>query len=196
MTGTSNEASETAAESSDAGFDPLPEKVRRSIKWNTEVLAQILKQLVASRETSQSSDISATNATSEAKDDMVPLDEVAEVITLPAFTATKKSCTIRDLEFMVQDQLKDYVTAIALLHRGNPFHNFEVSVTMRSVYAPERVLCADRFYNLGWVCVCVCVSCYKSNSHPTYFSDTARLPYGNERCEAPGANHRCQGARQ
>ncbi len=66
----------------------------------------------------------------------IVVDEVAEVITLPKFTARsikvlEKAETIV-LEEAVISQLKDYISTIASMYRKNPFHNFEHA---RYVYA-------------------------------------------------------------
>ena len=61
--------------------------------------------------------------------DAMPLDEVAEIIELPAFDkkAAKRqrdNSSKKALEPMVMSQLKEYVTMVASMYRENPFHNF------------------------------------------------------------------------
>jgi hypothetical protein len=57
------------------------------------------------------------------------MDEVKETITLPRFDAkaTKQESHSEDilLGSVVQNELHDYVTTVAMLYRENPFHNFE-----------------------------------------------------------------------
>ena len=112
---------------SEGDFDPLPEKLRRSIKWNTEILSQLLKQIVAARKVSSDNCICREDQDRSYSRKTV-LDEVTEIISLPPFSAGKREKNLNDLHTDVTDQLKDFVTAVALLYRSNPFHNFEVGV--------------------------------------------------------------------
>ena len=54
------------------------------------------------------------------------LDEVTEIISLPPFSESKGTPHLAVLDQEVVDQLQNFVTAVALLYRTNPFHNFEV----------------------------------------------------------------------
>lgn len=58
------------------------------------------------------------------------LEEVSEVIEMPRFdTKAARKLSLNDdmhVEITVKDQLKEYVTRIASMHRDVPFHNFEV----------------------------------------------------------------------
>jgi len=61
--------------------------------------------------------------------DNIPLEEVAEIIELPAFDKKasrrqRDNSTKKDLDPMLMTQLKEYVTMIASMYRENPFHNF------------------------------------------------------------------------
>lgn len=111
---------------------------QRLINYNVDLLASMLKKIVARRTAlSRGRRASITNAASRAKsmNDVFDehstslLDEVKEFIRLPNFDA--KACEqIMDLDSIhlsedVLLQLKKFVTSIASLYRGNPFHNFE-----------------------------------------------------------------------
>ena len=146
MTGATDD-SETAGET-EGGIGSLSEKIRRSIKWNTEILAQILKQIVARRQTGGpvAPSMAQGSSTVSTCDNCTVLDEVAEVITLTPFTETKAPATSTTankskLSARVLDQLQDYVTAIALLYKANPFHNFDHAshVTMSVVKLLARI---------------------------------------------------------
>lgn len=78
--------------------------------------------------------------------DKIVVDEVAEIITLPKFTA--KSIKALDkahsvvLDEEVISQMKDYITTIASMYRKNPFHNFEHAshVTMSANKLLNRIV--------------------------------------------------------
>ena len=77
------------------------------------------------------------------------LDEVTEVIMLPQFDA--KAAAFRDeyknvqISQNVKAQLRDYVSTIASMYRGNPFHNFEHAchVTMSVSKLLTRIVAPD-----------------------------------------------------
>ena len=61
----------------------------------------------------------------------IVVDEVAEIIALPQFSAEAINALAHADEIQlnqeVVSQLKDYIATIAHMYRKNPFHNFEVS---------------------------------------------------------------------
>lgn len=130
--------------------DDVQARHRRLIDWNVEVLHQLLKQIVARRlvtfkrsdESSNSDEVressrnrgslrlstSQSSEGSNAVPPSMPLDEVKEIIALPAFDR-KASVRQKDpskivIPEVVLDQLKDLVTTIAMMYNDNPFHNF------------------------------------------------------------------------
>lgn len=106
-------------------------KQERLIKWNVEVLSNLLRQIEARRvpvssRILQSPYESTADLSTNGK---TILDEVQEIITLPTYPiseSTREPDSVR-LGSKVEHELKDYVTAIASMYRDNPFHNFEVS---------------------------------------------------------------------
>jgi class 3 adenylate cyclase len=106
----------------------LDDKTARLIDWNVENLLRTLRKVVARRQAlCEKSETTShcLNITSGA----TVLDEVKETITLPRFdaNAAKQESHPEDilLESVVQKELHDYVTTVAMLYRENPFHNFE-----------------------------------------------------------------------
>eukprot|EP00934_Nitzschia_sp_Nitz4_P004638 Nitzschia sp. Nitz4//scaffold197_size40390//30718//39231//NITZ4_007521-RA/size40390-augustus-gene-0.11-mRNA-1//1//CDS//3329540496//4628//frame0 len=83
---------------------------------------------------------------SQAFVDSIALDEVVEVITMPKFSSTSiqamENATSVELDEVVVNQLKDYITTIAHMYRENPFHNFEHAshVTMSANKLLNRIV--------------------------------------------------------
>ena len=115
----------------------------RWVEWNVEVLANVLKQILAQRETSNFMDESVRSVKNVTRRSGIstlcieahssplamPLDEVAEIIELPAFDkrAMKRqrdSSYKTELDPEIMTQLREYVTMVASMYKDNPFHNF------------------------------------------------------------------------
>ncbi len=103
----------------------LNDKMERLINWNIDVLEQLLKKTVARRRAlkRKSSSVKWTS-TNKA----MVLSEVKEVIKLPEYDS-KVDDLDDDISIVlpkdVRSQLREYVTAIALMYPENPFHNFQ-----------------------------------------------------------------------
>lgn len=124
-------------------------KTQRLIDWNVDMLARLLKHIVANR----------VNANKDVCEPLSPvrfvpeegkmvLDEVREIINLPR--SNDSIVSMEDVEAVVlspevMTQLRDYVATIASLYRGNPFHNFEHAshVTMSVVKLLSRIVAPD-----------------------------------------------------
>ena len=105
-------------------------KTTRLIEWNVDVLLRLLKQIVASRHScTRDADARKPNESFflHKKKGELTLDEVAEIITLPAFQEANfmQAEDTVELPSLVVQQLHDYVCNIAAIYRDNPFHNFE-----------------------------------------------------------------------
>jgi hypothetical protein len=116
-------------------LDPLEAQQRkdRVAEWTVEVLASLLKSMVVFRrarkvprdppaliEAAEQACRSPTNSNGTV------IDEVAGVIILPDYKATKSP--YRDdvkLDSCVIDELRNYVQTIAGIYNNNPFHNFD-----------------------------------------------------------------------
>jgi hypothetical protein len=106
----------------------LSEKTQRLITWNTDVLTRLLVQIVGRRRgiAIQNENSGEFHAHFEEpvfhESGNTVLDEVAEIIHLPAFQGTaqfdEKSV---DLGEDVMSQLQEYITIVASLYRDNPF---------------------------------------------------------------------------
>jgi hypothetical protein len=135
----------------------LSEKTQRLINWNTDVLARLLCQIIGRRrgiaidneESSQFRKRFEEPVFHESGNTV--LDEVAEIIHLPAFQGTAqvddKAVNLGD---DVKSQLQEYITIIATLYRDNPFHNFEHAshVSMSVVKLLSRIVAPDVLDNI------------------------------------------------
>ena len=117
---TSNAASAQSDDVEDELFDLDSEQ--RWVEWNTDVLRNLLKQILARRENQRrwSGDMQPTSSNDDAE---IPLEEVKEIIELPKFDkkAAKRQHENQDIEISqkVSDQLKSYVSQIAGLYEKN-----------------------------------------------------------------------------
>ena len=151
----------------DTGLD---DRTCRLIDWNVEMLSRLTKQIIARRGVQMLDKNSGhrpklgKNKNSMGKNDSVPdtivathtkqsdkmvLDEVVEIIELPAFDAAAAKnqpdpATI-ELDEEVVHQLRDLVTTIASMYNDNPFHNFEHAshVTMSVSKLLSRIVAPD-----------------------------------------------------
>jgi hypothetical protein len=126
----------------------LDEKINRLVDWNTDVLARILRHIVARNRTTVEKRASATQATSarfvRKSHGATVLDEVVEVIELPELNmhAARQMDMYSDevLDPKVLEQLRDFIRKIATMYQNNPFHNFEhVSANLRRNLDPAFV---------------------------------------------------------
>ena len=129
----------------------MDEKGMRLVQWNTEIIGQILKEIVARREAIDlEPDTEFQLAELERGSlmhDHTVLEECADVIELPIFCSSKKqnSAGANELPSAVVDQLRDYIQTIALMYRHNPFHNFQHAshVTMSATKLLSRIVAPD-----------------------------------------------------
>ncbi len=110
----------------------LPVKIDRLVKWNVEVLLRLLKQIVAKRRavgSTRNNDMALTQAEGEIRKKFMVLDEVVEIISLPGFDQriykNQEDPNSIELPREVEEQMRLYVTMIAVMYRDNNFHNFE-----------------------------------------------------------------------
>lgn len=137
-------------------------KHQRLIDYNVDLLAQRLKQVIARRKSLAISgrrcsqgglppnwDQFQTGHQCEKVPNGTVLDEVCEIIKLPQFNAREFKDFVDpdsiELDKEIMSQLKRYVTVIAAMYRGNPFHNFEHAshVTMSVNKLLQRVVTPD-----------------------------------------------------
>jgi 3'5'-cyclic nucleotide phosphodiesterase/Adenylate and Guanylate cyclase catalytic domain len=126
------------------------DRIQRLVKWNADLLARKLCTVVARREARNVKSAPRTLMMKFEQDILqrrtMVLDEVKEVITLPAFDANDETVETEevpvDLGPAVSEQLYSYLMTIALLYRENSFHCFEhaTHVTMSVVKLLSRVV--------------------------------------------------------
>ncbi|KAG7341915.1 GAF and PAS/PAC sensor-containing adenylate/guanylate cyclase [Nitzschia inconspicua] len=137
------------------GFEDVSRK-ERLVEWNVEILGDLLRQIVAHRQTNKAiiSD-HGEDFVVLYKDGQSALDEISEIISLgggPVHQHLGASSywnidpTTVVLPKGVEKQLKDYVSMIACMYRDNPFHNFEhASHVLNSVQKLlKRVILAEQ----------------------------------------------------
>lgn len=133
------------------------DKLHRLICWNVDILASLLKNVVARRLAKQSagSKKPEPNIYKNQENQLIcsgcPLDEFKEIVELPQcdLEVIKREPNPEEIELddTVLRQLNDYVTAIASAYRENPFHNFEhashvtmsVKKLLSRIVRPEEV---------------------------------------------------------
>jgi 3'5'-cyclic nucleotide phosphodiesterase len=107
----------------------LDQRYRLQVKWNVDVLQQRLQSILSERAnrleiTTESHGDPAQTSTPST----IPLDEVKESLRLPRLD-TPSIGLERVKPFIlpkqVIEQLESFVTAVARLYPGHPFHNFE-----------------------------------------------------------------------
>jgi 3'5'-cyclic nucleotide phosphodiesterase/Adenylate and Guanylate cyclase catalytic domain len=129
------------------------EKRNRSAQWVVEILANLLKEMVAKRQSLgiRKDPVSAIEKlesnTKDHENEMV-IDEVKEIITLPGFVKKQKSKVDKDninLGDAVIAELKDYVLMAASLYNDNAFHCFDhaVHVSMSCTKLLARIATPD-----------------------------------------------------
>jgi hypothetical protein len=107
----------------------VSEKTARLIEWNVEVLQRLLKQIVAARPSEDASGKSHYWKSVSTKSENL-LEEARETICLPPFDPNAAALSDAEIDAVQLDpqvaaQLKDLVTNLAIMHRDNPYHNFE-----------------------------------------------------------------------
>lgn len=133
-----------------AKLQRLNEKKMCLVRWNTEALAKVLRELVAQRE---ASDVTPKPANfmrdlerKQQDRQVMSLEEVEEVIALPKFDSEvamkQRDASTVTLGSDVMEQLQDYLQTIAALYRDNAFHNFEHAshVTMSVIKLLSRIV--------------------------------------------------------
>lgn len=108
-------------------------RLQRLVDWNSDVLIRILKQVLIRRHLSskikQGIDHSEANEADSVISNNNVIDEVEEIIELPAFDTTvasiQENSETVELPEAVVNQLRHYVKSVSLLYHENPFHNFE-----------------------------------------------------------------------
>lgn len=121
---------------------PFDDKHQRLIDWNVDVLLHHLARVISCRGRMPSKG-SLVNHSTEVATLSAAIDDVAEIIALPPFDLDfSKFRRMRpDVSTLQQTRsdLHEFVSAIALMYRDVPFHNFE--------HASHVTLCANKLLN-------------------------------------------------
>lgn len=107
----------------------LDARRKRCVHWIAEIMIKLLKQIVARRAaagramvTPQEED--AFSAQFKMSDELLPIDEVKDIITLPRFdkNVAKRQADIKTIKLPedVLDQIHNFIAEIALLYRYAP----------------------------------------------------------------------------
>eukprot|EP00934_Nitzschia_sp_Nitz4_P008929 Nitzschia sp. Nitz4//scaffold100_size80364//3224//7079//NITZ4_005332-RA/size80364-augustus-gene-0.10-mRNA-1//-1//CDS//3329532058//8919//frame0 len=122
-------------------------KIQRLVEWNVDVLKRLLKLIVAQRTNAERPNHAILREEEKILNMPAPLEEVKEIVTLPAFKAHRAKVNPNDIQLPeeVVTQLRAYVEAIATMYRENPFHNFEHAshVTMSVSKLLSRIIAPD-----------------------------------------------------
>lgn len=108
-------------------------KTERLIEWNTDILARLIRGIVARRKTRKEPEPDLKSCSGSSHASMcgkgLVIDEVQEIIDLPEFDPSQATDSPESviLDPVVLSQLRAYVAAVASTYHGpeNPFHNFE-----------------------------------------------------------------------
>jgi len=120
-------------------------RTKRLVDWQTDILARLLKPIVAQRDRKANAEFLSDPSNVLEKGDCV-LDEVAESLVLPKFdphaAKAQSGTAAADLSPAVMSQLRDFVETIAARYHANPFHNFEHAshVTMSASKLLNRIV--------------------------------------------------------
>jgi len=122
-------------------------KEDRLVNWNVEVLSGLLRKILARRAATGKSCTLSKHLAGDLKtpNGMTVLDEVAEIISLPAFdgTAIRKQVDPDSITLKpkVVEELLALVAEFASMYRKNPFHSFEHAshVTMSVLKMLSRI---------------------------------------------------------
>ena len=129
----------------------ISESQRRLVVWNVEMLQRLLKKIVAMRSYEYQDTVKDVLEIEPylritTNDNETVLDEVKEIITLPAkATQYKQDPNFVELNPEVVEQLSSYVTAIASMYNDNAFHSFYHAshVTQSVIKLMSRIVASD-----------------------------------------------------
>lgn len=119
----------TATRTSSAG---IAQKSQRLVEWNTDILLRSLHSIVVQRQLRGAIPDAPSKMASAEKNIQKPgsmvFDEIADIISIPEYDSMDVMMQEQkpvEVDKVVIDQLREYVSCIAGLYRDNKFHNFE-----------------------------------------------------------------------
>lgn len=117
----------------------------RLIEWNTELLLQLLKGVVARRMAlpTNKEDHRKVAKLARTIGERMVVDEVREIIEMPEYVPVEEIEEV-ELDEEVIAQVRAYVARIATMYNDNCFHNFEVSQNVCILETPNSLLILAR----------------------------------------------------
>lgn len=108
----------------------LEQRKSRLIAWNTQILLDLVKQIVSRRNASNGKNIPNTPIQFTQASSF--LEEVKEIIELPKFDRATAAHDVDVNTVILHDnveiQLREFVTCVAEMYNNNPFHNCKLRV--------------------------------------------------------------------
>ena len=104
------------------------DRIPRLVDWNVQILKRVLNQMASQRSAALSSKpLNEDTVDRQLRDGKLVIDEVEEVVKLPKYSITRSRSfnnqILVEVSDEVEEQLREYITAIAHSYKGNPFHN-------------------------------------------------------------------------
>jgi class 3 adenylate cyclase len=127
-------------------YTTAPAKMARLIKWNVEVMMNLIRQIEASRVRSSEHGKGEAVTRLVQPQDQTVLDEVQDIVHLPTFDGRQVQDPYSvELDLKVEEELHAYINTISSMYRENPFHCFEHAshVTMSVVKLLARIVAPD-----------------------------------------------------
>jgi len=133
------------------GNKRLTDRLQRLVNWNVDLLSRLLQEVIARRQTKGTAPDPEEHLSGLEKDILHTsensLAEVCEIIKLPAYRPEFKLANPAAvlLSDEIIEQLRHFITMLALMYHDNPFHNFEHAshVTMSVVKLFSRIVAPD-----------------------------------------------------
>ena len=106
------------------------DKLQRLVDWNANVLADLIKQILSSRDWSSASDLVAIEKVEKAiGNNGTVLEEFKDIIEVSpggiVDTEQGEEKTVAQFDDTAMEQLRDFLSQVAGMYRSNHFHNFE-----------------------------------------------------------------------
>uniref|UniRef100_A0A7R9WW54 Guanylate cyclase domain-containing protein n=1 Tax=Craspedostauros australis TaxID=1486917 RepID=A0A7R9WW54_9STRA len=130
------------------GNKRLTDRLQRLVNWNVDLLSRLLQEVIARRQTKGTAPDPEEHLSGLEKDILHTsensLAEVCEIIKLPAYRPEFKLANPAAvlLSDEIIEQLRHFITMLALMYHDNPFHNFEHAshVTMSASKLLNRIV--------------------------------------------------------
>lgn len=113
--------------------DATGDKLRRLVDWNANILADLIKQILSTRDGSSASDPSSIAAKEKSiGNGSTVLEEFKDIIEVSpgdridmVHNEAGMDMNVNEFDDVAMDQLRDFLSQVASMYRSNHFHNFE-----------------------------------------------------------------------